>query len=274
LFSPGEILAGEFKFGFWYRDFVEVGQVPFPRKVVEMVPKNVLLWVLLVGWAALFVACGEVKPLPADGSGDDVGAWVAMQMFVEDRLKSPATADFPWGAQDQVKDLGGGRYFVDSYVDSENSFGANVRTRFKGYIRKENERWVLESLELGEFGLPAPTPQDISKNVDTPSQDPPPRWEAVIDEPAEDAQKLDLPMPKPAPKPMPNPEEVAEVKRQQERKVAIENEKKAAGKMRLALQLLKKGETNEAKDWLAGIVRDFPNTEAAKQAQAKLDAIK
>ena len=46
-----------------------------------------------------------------------------------------------------MKDLGGGRYEVNSYVDSQNSFGATIRTHFKGVIEK-GDKWYLESLEF------------------------------------------------------------------------------------------------------------------------------
>lgn len=104
--------------------------------------------------AFLFLLCSvtscDVKPLPADGSGDVHGAWAYMQLFVEEHLKSPQTADFPFGGYQHVKDLGGGRYEVNSHVDSQNSFGAQIRTRFKGEIRKGHGEWYLESLNFDD----------------------------------------------------------------------------------------------------------------------------
>ena len=97
----------------------------------------------------VFSGCGEPKPLPVDGSRDIHGAWAYMQLFVEEQLKSPKSADFPFGgARDAVTDLGEGRYKVASYVDSENTFGGTVRTHFEGVIRKGDGEWHLESLEF------------------------------------------------------------------------------------------------------------------------------
>jgi hypothetical protein len=73
-----------------------------------------------------------------------------MQLFVEERLASPQTADFPFGGYRHVKDLGNGRYEVISYVDSQNVFGAQIRTRFSGVILKGNDKWYLESLTFEE----------------------------------------------------------------------------------------------------------------------------
>jgi len=47
---------------------------------------------------------------------------------VENSLKSPSTADFPWGVEAEA--LGNSKYGVDSYVDSQNGFGATIRTDF------------------------------------------------------------------------------------------------------------------------------------------------
>ena len=83
--------------------------------------------------------------------GDIHGAWAYMQIFVEQRLKSPKSADFPFGGGTyHTKDLGGGRYEVNSYVDAKNAFGANIRTHFNGVIRRKDSGWVLEYLNLGD----------------------------------------------------------------------------------------------------------------------------
>lgn len=49
--------------------------------------------------------------------------------LIEDQLVSPATADFPFLAQ-AIWPRGRQRYEVESYVDSQNGFGAMVRTEF------------------------------------------------------------------------------------------------------------------------------------------------
>lgn len=105
---------------------------------------------VVLALALAFCTACDSKPLPADGSGDVHGAWAYMQLFVEQKLVSPKTADFPFGGFQHVKDLGSGLYEVDSYVDSQNSFGATVRTRFVGTIRKGENKWYLESLDFIE----------------------------------------------------------------------------------------------------------------------------
>lgn len=79
---------------------------------------------------------------------DAVGAWVACRGFVEDRLKAPGTAKWPWSYTEHVTDLGGGRYRIVAYVDSQNSFGAMLRTDFTAVVKwVGNDSWQLESFQ-------------------------------------------------------------------------------------------------------------------------------
>lgn len=89
------------------------------------------------------------SPPPAVHSDDVDGAWVYAQRFVTDRLKAPATAVFPFGgATKHVKPLGGGRYRVDSYVDSQNGFGATIRQPFHLVVQQLPGTWQLETLRF------------------------------------------------------------------------------------------------------------------------------
>ena len=76
-------------------------------------------------------------------------AYIMMQDFVKKRLKSPGTADFPFGYSDYTKSIGKFQYKITAYVDAQNSFGALVRTRFTGIIEQtDKERWKLISLDI------------------------------------------------------------------------------------------------------------------------------
>ena len=82
-------------------------------------------------------------------SHSDVGAWVVCQKFVEDRLKSPSSAEFPVRYPQFTEDLGGGRYRVETYVDSENAFGAMIRTEFICEVKYgAGDKYHLELLEF------------------------------------------------------------------------------------------------------------------------------
>ena len=59
-------------------------------------------------------------------------AYDMAQVFVKRRLKSPATADFPGYRKVTVYPIKGAvdRYGIRGYADSQNGFGANIRTQY------------------------------------------------------------------------------------------------------------------------------------------------
>ena len=79
-------------------------------------------------------------------------AYITMEDFVTQRLKSPKSAEFPGvfdGRGDHVKYLGNQKYRIISYVDAQNSFGATIRNNFVGEIEQvDKNRWRLISLEI------------------------------------------------------------------------------------------------------------------------------
>ena len=81
------------------------------------------------------------------------------QQFVEERLKSPSTAE--WGSiwdgtyqdpDDCVTDLGGGKYRVRGWVDAQNSFGAKVRTDFVLTMQTDDggKSWKLLDINVAQ----------------------------------------------------------------------------------------------------------------------------
>ena len=80
-------------------------------------------------------------------------AAIQCESFVRDRLTAPATADFPF-LDREVRILGDNvNYMVTSYVDSENAFGATLRTnwiceiRYNGGEDADRSNWTLVNLE-------------------------------------------------------------------------------------------------------------------------------
>lgn len=57
-------------------------------------------------------------------------AKLCSKMKLEQMLKAPSTAEYPWSDQWSIQPLGDDKYKVSSYVDAENSFGAKIRTNF------------------------------------------------------------------------------------------------------------------------------------------------
>jgi hypothetical protein len=63
--------------------------------------------------------------------GRGINIQTCTQMYVENMLKSPSSADHPWVlASDIVTKVSEGKYRVRSYVDAENAYGAMLRAYY------------------------------------------------------------------------------------------------------------------------------------------------
>lgn len=113
------------------------------------------------GCGALIVAVIVVSILLSmcgsddDDGGDDLqfGAFDVCREFVKDRLKAPGSASFRNYFDDdgevRVTGSGDGPYTVRSTVDSENSFGAKIRTGFTCTVEHTGDgRYRLVSLNI------------------------------------------------------------------------------------------------------------------------------
>lgn len=60
---------------------------------------------------------------------DGIVASVCAKTYIEESLKAPSTAKFPWSGGNVVP-LGKNKYTVENYVDAQNSFGAMIRTNY------------------------------------------------------------------------------------------------------------------------------------------------
>jgi hypothetical protein len=79
---------------------------------------------------------------PTERSG-----YVICKQFLEKRLKAPSTADYPMLSETN-RSLVGNIFTVTAFVDSQNSFGAMIRTNF--YCQVEyvgNDNWKLLDLK-------------------------------------------------------------------------------------------------------------------------------
>ena len=116
--------------------------------MLKLKKKNIISIIIVLIF--VFLAFGSSDSDNNDSSGPDkIGAKVMAQQFLEDRLKSPATADYPWAkTDDTVTELSDNKYKYRSYVDSENSFGANVRTNFEIVVQYAgDDKWRLISID-------------------------------------------------------------------------------------------------------------------------------
>ena len=114
--------------------------------------KNSISVFAIIVFASLAIGSTESDPKKPDA----IGAKVMCESFMKKRLKSPGTANFagPFDGVEGARHLGLKNnvhtYEINSWVDSQNSFGATVRTKF--YCKISNvmgsDDWRLVELKF------------------------------------------------------------------------------------------------------------------------------
>lgn len=81
---------------------------------------------------------------------DTIMAYVISQNFVKTKLVAPSTAKFPSLSDVKVTKSGECKFTVIGYVDSQNSFGAMLRTIYSADVRydRQSGKWALENLAM------------------------------------------------------------------------------------------------------------------------------
>lgn len=107
-------------------------------------------WKWIVGGiiALIFVISQFSEDNNGTGDADPILAYNYAKDFIKDRLKSPSTAEFPgtFEKKNHVRDLGNGQYQINSWVDSQNSFGATIRSRWSCRIIFSNGKVQAEKI--------------------------------------------------------------------------------------------------------------------------------
>jgi hypothetical protein len=84
---------------------------------------------------------------------DDIYAFASSQSFVEQLLKAPSTAEFPF-IDAKVRKLGGEHgyetYEIFGQVDAQNSFGAMIRTPFYCKLHYLDKEVICDEVKLLE----------------------------------------------------------------------------------------------------------------------------
>lgn len=85
-------------------------------------------------------------------SDNTAGAKVMSERFVKQQLVSPATSDFASILDSEIVPTGNCSYKVKSHVDSQNKFGATLRTHYIADLQYnfEQETWKLIDLKTSE----------------------------------------------------------------------------------------------------------------------------
>lgn len=98
----------------------------------------------------------ESESLGADASQKTCespsAAYSMTKKFVEDSLRSPSTAEFPSIFSDDVTTsyVGDCTHQITAYVDSQNGFGAMIRTHFLAEVKNDHgtSTWRLKDLVI------------------------------------------------------------------------------------------------------------------------------
>lgn len=118
--------------------------------------KPSITWLLVVvGILAVLILEKVIGPSPerdaeAAKAKQSERAWYAAQLFVTRFLKSPSTAKFPNPNTDStvgtIRDFP--NFEVVGYVDSQNSFGAMLRSHWKANIEFKDGDWKMIQMEI------------------------------------------------------------------------------------------------------------------------------
>ena len=84
---------------------------------------------------------------------DKLAAYDVAANFVKRSLREPMSAEFPGRKRlDHVTSLGNNRYSIDSWVDSQDTYGAMRRRGFTCIVEMDKTSVSQESFEIEEIG--------------------------------------------------------------------------------------------------------------------------
>lgn len=112
----------------------------------------VIAIILFIIYVVSSMGGGSNSNKSSSPSHDNILAYNYSKDFVKQNLKSPSTAEFP-GTSEKIKHttyLGGDKYKIESWADSQNSFGAMVRTKFSCTITFVGDKVRCEDLVIEE----------------------------------------------------------------------------------------------------------------------------
>ena len=117
---------------------------------------SLLFWIIIIAVVVVIALISNLKEDDSSSSSSSSTnkfmAYSYAEDFVEKQLKSPSTAKYPKVVEQDrhITILGNNRYEINSWVDSQNSFGATIRTRFSCIIIFEGDVVRCEDLKFNE----------------------------------------------------------------------------------------------------------------------------
>jgi hypothetical protein len=101
-----------------------------------------------LGCLGLLILVGIFGKSCGINGNDDFDAYFYSTEFVKKRLKAPSTADFANRSECTVVKVGDHRYRVSGYVDSQNGFGAMIRSSWVTEVHSEGDSWYLDEIGI------------------------------------------------------------------------------------------------------------------------------
>ena len=101
------------------------------------------LFLLIVMLAMAAIACNITQEFTQEVPSDEELAFKACQPFVTRHLVSPSTAEFPPFEEVEVQAQTRNIFRVHGYVDSQNRYGAMMRSVYVCDIQRAGEDWSL-----------------------------------------------------------------------------------------------------------------------------------
>lgn len=110
-----------------------------------------LIFLCLIILVAIFGSNEDATKAKTYRPGE-VDAFVVSQEIIKRYLKAPSTAKFA-SYSGSVVTLKGNLFYVTSYVDAQNSFGAMLRNRYVwwGYYNKNTKTWNTDRLKIADI---------------------------------------------------------------------------------------------------------------------------
>lgn len=115
---------------------------------------RVSIAVLMIAFAiSMFSTCYQTSQDPHTPSKPYTGGPASARMVCEDALrvllKSPSTAKFSGNSSTRTQEVASGVWTVHGYVDSQNSFGAVLRTNYFCKAKYGDPDWEILDLNAG-----------------------------------------------------------------------------------------------------------------------------
>lgn len=108
--------------------------------------------VLYLVFAQFFGSDSSSSKRPKEDVGDALTAFVMSQEFVEEKLVAPGTAKFPYFDPSMATQVDKNTWIISSYVDSQNRFGALVRTKYRAKMQYiGNNQWKILDLNFSDW---------------------------------------------------------------------------------------------------------------------------